>query len=96
VHELYEAFGEVKQGNTLNREMLLVKGTKGPVKKQNEAMATISTLKMSSKKLSDVRGDPNEPEILHKYCKSLTILFLNDNLFTRLIEGSFLGLKRVQ
>jgi hypothetical protein len=48
--------------------MLLVKGTKGPTKKQNEAMAAIRTLKMTNKKLSDVRGDPDEPEILQRYC----------------------------
>jgi len=75
--------------------MMLVKGTKGPIKKQNEAMAAIHTLKMSSKKLSDVRGDPAEPEILQNYAKNLACLFLNDNLFTRLDEGSFYGLKRV-
>jgi len=76
--------------------MLLVKGTKGPKKKQDEAMAAICTLKMTHKKLSDVRGDPSEPEILQRYCKNLNILFLNDNLFTRLAEGSFYGLNKVK
>ena len=51
---------------------------------------------MTNKKLSDVRGDPDEPEILQRYCQNLSMLFLNDNLFTRLSEGSFYGLKKVQ
>jgi hypothetical protein len=80
------------QGQSLCRGMLLPKNAKGPTRIQNEQIAKTTHLHMTDKKLSNVRGDTNEPPVLMNFVPNLIAIYLNDNLFQMLHQESLYGL----
>jgi Leucine-rich repeat (LRR) protein len=50
---------------------------------------------MSQKKLSSARGDAQEEPLLGSLVPRLQAVYLNDNLFTKVLPDTFLNLKKV-